>query len=395
MSLRALLQLGDEEKERRGVEFVPREIARQPETWRATLRTCAGLRGALEKFLSEAGVPPRPHLAEKERLTIVLLGAGTSAYAGSSLASLFRTTSGCETRVLTSPDLLTHAREVLVTGHKYFFISFSRSGMSPETVAVARRLADDWPDARHLAITCNRDGLIAKEFAQHPRVMCLVLDEEVNDQALAMTSSFSNMVVAGQYAATVSAPATYERTLDALATAAERFLETASEAAENAAGAPVERVCFLASGALLPIAQESALKVLEMTAGRVVTLAESFLGVRHGPLSFVDGATLVVAHLSADARVRAFELDLVEELRNKKLAHAVVAVTPAGDARACALVDAIVPLELGGVADVYRPPIDVIFGQLLSLHLSLRCGLLPDAPSSSGAIHRVVSGVRI
>jgi hypothetical protein len=58
-----------------------------------------------------------------------------------------------------------------------------------------------------------------------------------------------------------------------------------------------------------------------------------------------------------------------------------------------------VTLELGPdtslVPDALRPPLDVIFGQLLGLFCSLEAGLKPDTPSPSGAISRVVSHVKI
>jgi tagatose-6-phosphate ketose/aldose isomerase len=51
----------------------------------------------------------------------------------------------------------------------------------------------------------------------------------------------------------------------------------------------------LGAGPLKGAAIESALKVVELTGGHVIGFAESFLGLRHGPLSAVDGDTLVVA----------------------------------------------------------------------------------------------------
>ena len=59
-----------------------------------------------------------------------------------------------------------------------------------------------------------------------------------------------------------------------------------------------------------------------------------------------------------------------------------------------------VALELGPdrgnlLPDALRPPLDVIFGQLLGLFCSLEAGLKPDTPSPSGAISRVVSHVKI
>ena len=44
----------------------------------------------------------------------------------------------------------------------------------------------------------------------------------------------------------------------------------------------------------------------------------------------------------------------------------------------------------GNVPDLYRPPVDVLFGQLLGLYFSLAHDLKPDAPSPCGVIQRVV-----
>jgi tagatose-6-phosphate ketose/aldose isomerase len=330
-----------------------------------------------------------------EAPTVVLTGAGTSAYVGACVESLLRKAWQCDTRALPSTDLVSHSKDLLVRGRKYFFVSFSRSGMSPEGVAVVGRLAEDFPSSRQLVVTCNADGLLAHEFAKHPRVFCLVLDDAVDDRALAMTSSFSNMVVAAQYVASLREPAAYGEILDEMSESAERFLDHGSDVAERLAGSKCARACFLGSGALTGVARESALKVLEMTAGRVPTVAESFLGIRHGPLAFIDRDTLLVAFLSGDRRRRAYEIDLLEEVKKKKLAKAVVAVSSKDDPHARRLVDDLLTLDLGELADDHRPPLDVGLGQLLGLYLSIREGLLPDAPSASGAISRVVSGVRI
>jgi tagatose-6-phosphate ketose/aldose isomerase len=51
------------------------------------------------------------------------------------------------------------------------------------------------------------------------------------------------------------------------------------------AKAPFRRVLFLGSGSHFAGAREAALKMLEMTTGRVSTMGESNLGLRHGPMS--------------------------------------------------------------------------------------------------------------
>jgi tagatose-6-phosphate ketose/aldose isomerase len=394
MSLRQLVDMDEVEKRRRGLEFTPREIAQQPVTWRDTFRVCTRMHGVLGDWLASAGLHRRREGAG-DPPTVVLTGAGTSAYAGTCVEALFRKSWQCETRVVASTDLVSHEPDLLVRGRKYFFVSFSRSGMSPEGVAVIGRLAKEFPAACHLIITCNAQGLMAHEFAKHPRVLCLVLDDAVNDRALAMTSSFSNMVVAAQYVASLREPAAYGEILEEMSESSERYLEKGSVLAERLAAGGCARVCFLGSGALHGVARESALKVLEMTAGRVSTIAESFLGLRHGPLSYLDRDTLLVGFLSGDRRRRAYELDLLDEVRKKKLARSMIAVTRNPDEKARALVDHLLTLDADDLGDDYRPPLDVGFGQLLGLFLSIQLGLLPDSPSANGAISRVVSGVRI
>ena len=54
-----------------------------------------------------------------------------------------------------------------------------------------------------------------------------------------------------------------------------------------------DRLVYLGSNTLFGAAREAALKALEMTAGKVVTLAESSLGFRHGPKSIVNENTTV------------------------------------------------------------------------------------------------------
>ena len=79
------------------------------------------------------------------------------------------------------------------------------------------------------------------------------------------------------------------------------------------------RSLFLGSGARFGAARESALKMLELTSGRVTAICETYLGLRHGPLSYVDQQTLVVCFLSTNPILRAYELDLIRELETKQL----------------------------------------------------------------------------
>jgi tagatose-6-phosphate ketose/aldose isomerase len=148
----------------------------------------------------------------------------------------------------------------------------------------------------------------------------------------------------------------------------------------------------LASAPLIGAAREASLKILEMTAGQIPVLTETYLGLRHGPMSFLREDTLVLCFLSSSPRMRSYELDLLVELHAKKLGY-VVAITP-DELQGLPIsqqIRAIAP-EL---PDTLRTPFEIVFAQLLALHLSLQVGLNPDNPSPDGVINRVVQGVRI
>ena len=119
------------------------------------------------------------------------------------------------------------------------------------------------------------------------RAYLLALDESVNDRGLAMTSSYTNMVVVGQCLAQVYSLCSYEETFSVLCEAGERFLKRVQEIAPLIAQEEFSKACFVGSG--VAAAQESALKLLEMSAGKIQAMSESTLGLRHGPMLALDG----------------------------------------------------------------------------------------------------------
>jgi tagatose-6-phosphate ketose/aldose isomerase len=386
--LSALLLLPDQEKNARGLTNTPREIHQQPDTWAVTFRHLQSMEFSLAGVLAECGI----HTGSPNSPDVILAGAGTSDYIGRCLQALLQKHWGCSVRSLPSTDLLTGLPEAILPNRPCVLISFSRSGDSSEGVAVLSLALEKYPQQiRNIVITCNRAGVMANMRGVFP----IVLDDAVNDRGLAMTSSFTNMLIAGQYLAFLGASHPYEPILNALTAMGRTLLVPAAGIASTLARNGYRRVCFLGSGALHGVAAECALKVLELNAGRIATLAETFLGVRHGPLSFVDSETLVCAFLSGNPDRSRYEIDLIEEIQSKRLAKDVLVLSPRPAERTRDL--SLHLLELNAPADFpdeCRPPVDVIVGQLLAMFLSIENGIRPDTPST-GAISRVVSHVRI
>jgi tagatose-6-phosphate ketose/aldose isomerase len=396
--LQALLDLPEEEKNSRGLEYTPREIQQQPETWKSTFRRCQQRSPELREALDRAEIR-----ADGSSSRIVyLVGAGTSDYIGRALSLLLRQRWGCEVWAVPSTTLLTDFEQFHQPGKQYFWVSFSRSGDSPEGVALLQRALERYRQIQHLVITCNQHGAMAELCAQNSNhALALVLDDTANDRGLAMTSSFTNMLIAGQFLAnlrgeTLDGGTNYSDIFAHMVEVGTQFLPVAAEAAVSIAALGCPRACFVGSGVLRAVADESALKLVELSGGKIATMAESPLGLRHGPMSSVDGQSLFVAFLSNDRRRRGYEADLLDEIRSKGLGRVRVVVTANGAQDVTSLADRVLSLNCRtGFPDEYRPALDVMFGQLLGLFASSACGLRPDQPSPTGAITRVVSPIRL
>ena len=391
--LLSLLKLGEEEKEARGLRYTPHEIYQQPETWQSTYERCVEKAPELNGFLERSGVGRRDHLAP----VVFLVGAGTSDYVGRALTHLLRARWQCEAWAVPSTDLLTNMESLITPGREYLWLTFSRSGDSPEGVAVLEKALATYPQIQHLVVTCNQTGGMAQICSAHKeRTLALLLDAAVNDRGLAMTSSFTNMVIAGQCLAHLDDLPGYRDLLSGMSEVGAQFLESAPKCAAEIAAMGCTRACFVGSGALAAVANESALKLLELTAGKVATFSESVLGLRHGPMSAVDENTLFVAFLSSNEKRRCYEIDLLREMRKKRLGKVTVVVTPQPYQGLNALADFVLSLDVPmAVTDEYRAPVDIILAQLLGLFHSLNAGLQPDRPSPNGVISRVVSHVNI
>ncbi|MBA2733594.1 MAG: hypothetical protein H0U54_11955 [Acidobacteria bacterium] len=203
-----------------------------------------------------------------------------------------------------------------------------------------------------------------------------------------MTSSFSNLVLAGLAFKHFSE---LEQALPRIAVDVGNSLAGLDEKARAIAARPFSRSVILASNSLLGAAREASLKILEMTAGQIPVLTETYLGLRHGPMSFLREDTLVLCFLSSSPDIRRYEQDLLEELRAKNLGEVVVITPVELGVSVTHQIRAMAPL----LPDRLRTPFEIVFAQLLGLHLSLRAGLDPDNPSPEGVINRVVQGVRL
>jgi len=374
--LSRLLALNTDEQQQAGYAETLREILQQPQTWYGTATLLAN--PSVAPLLSEISTS-RPEY-------IVLTGSGSSVHVGECLAGVLQAALRIPCRAIPAGDLLTHLRGMLAPG-RGLIVSIARSGDSPESAAVVDSILAAAPACTHLVVTCNGNGRLATRYRDESRVRVLLLDPRTNDRSLVMTSSFTNMLLAGGALTQVDA---YKAHSARAANIAQRVFDDHADAVAMAARTNFSAAVYLASGPGLGAARESALKMLEMSGGAVATMAETFLGLRHGPMSALNRPSLVVAFLSAQANVRDYEYDLLRELERKQLGLARVIVGEAIPADLVGPGDLAIDLPgLNALGDTQRHMIDVVVGQLLAFFRCLHLGQKPDAPSA-GVLTRVV-----
>jgi tagatose-6-phosphate ketose/aldose isomerase len=383
-TLEALAGASLAEQQAAGYADTLREILQQPATWQDTYDLLHST--IVQQRLAKA-IEPRP-------MHIVLTGSGSSMYIGECLAPMLQSGLGVPVQAIAAGTLLTHWDSVLPPGPG-LLISLARSGDSPESGGVVSTLLAEAPQWRHLVITCNADGKLATQYNNDPRVTVLVLDERTNDRSLVMTSSFTNLLLGGAALLQRTRDAIVEDAVDHAASNVRRIFDVSSDSVAELAQRNVASVVYLGSGPAFGAAREGALKMLEMTGGKIVTMAETFLGLRHGPMSFINPSTLIVALLSPKADVRRYELDVLREVSRKQLGMAKL------------IVGSDVPSEVIGANDVYVDApftasnadaaavlTDVVATQLLAFFRCLQLGCKPDAPSE-GVLTRVVEDFAI
>lgn len=369
------------EQEVLGYGHTLREILQQPDTWEETAALLFPRLGEVQGVLDDTAGP------------IVLTGSGSSFFVGACLSLGLQRTFRRPTQAIPAGDILTHLDETVLAGEG-LLVSFARSGDSPESAAVVDLVLDRRPAWRHIVFTCNSEGRLATRYGGDPRVTTVVLDARTNDRSLVMTSSFTNLFLAGR--ALAATAGRYRESATLTAALARNVLESDAAALARLAQADFDSAVVLGTGARHGAAHEAALKLLEMTAGRVKTIAESWLGLRHGPMSWVDARTLVVFFLSSDEKARAYELDLVRELARKGLGGPRLFVGEAVPRELLRAGDVLVDTSAAvRAADEALVTVDVLVGQLLAFYRCRHLGLRPDAPSPNGVIERVVAAFPI
>lgn len=371
--------------------WTAKEIHQQPTTWQKTLKQIREMKDELKAFID-------PLLADPN-LDIIFTGAGTSEYVGNALFSFINTCTGFRAKSYATTDLVETPQNYLDASRKTLLVSFGRSGNSPESVG-AVQVADEVckDNVYHLFVTCNKNGALSKAAETRDNAIAINLTDETHDQSFAMTSSFSNMMLAAMLCFRLDHLAETEAQLEDVIIKGQLFLDEGFKKVVDFEESYKEfnRIVYLGANALKGIAQESQLKICELTAGQVTTTFDSPLGFRHGPKSVINDQTLTVVYISDDPYQRQYELDLIKEMAGQKKGNKLVAVAGRKYEDIEELVDLYVDFGLLFAKDNMFLAFDyILVAQVIALFKSLQLGITPDNPCPTGEVNRVVKGVTI
>ncbi len=365
------------------------EIHQQPKTWIKTLNQIKEIKESLQSFID--------NVIKCDDYDVILTGAGTSEFVGNALFSQLSQKLNYKVKSYGTTDLVATPEAYLSRTKPTLLISFGRSGNSPESIGAVDVASTVCENLYNLFITCNKDGALSKMTSTVDKCFAINLTDETHDQSFAMTSSFSNMYLAAYLTFNLDSLDEEALKIEKIANSTQNFLDNNYTSVENIIKSyDFGRIVYLGSNALKGISQESALKMLELTAGQTVAVYDTPLGFRHGPKSIIDDTTLTVVYVSNDEYTYKYELDLIKEISLQRKGNKLAIVSDNHSEELASLADYYVAYNSDFNADNALLSLQYItFAQTLSVLKSLSMNLTPDNPCPSGEVNRVVKGVTL
>ena len=364
-----------------------KEIIQQPDTWRESIKNLIKNKIEIKSFIDS--------FLSKKEFRIILTGAGTSAFAGEVCEPYLTSLLNKRVEAIATTDLVASPKSYFIKDMPTLLVSFARSGNSPESVHAVNLASQLVDDLYQIVITCNENGKLAKNTVNDEKSLLLLMPPQTNDLGFAMTSSFTTMVLNAMAVFNINNIENFSSDVDKLSNSVNDFIENNIEKVTSLSNEDFERIVYLGSSTSKGIARESALKVLELTAGKV-NASDTPLGFRHGPKSVVDDETVSVIYISNDEYTRQYDLDLAKEMLAHKKNDKVVIVGDNIEEDILNKADYVFNVEninYNVENKVLLPLQQIIFGQMLSFLKSVNLGITPDNPCPTGEVNRVVQGV--
>lgn len=382
-----ILNIEEKVLKEKGAYNTAKEINQQPVVWDKLYKSLLAQKNDIQEYLN--------YVLKIKDLKVILTGAGTSAFVGNSTQEYLRENLTPNLFSIDSTDIVANPEAYLKKDTPTLIISHARSGDSPESVGVINIASGIVDNVYFLNIICNKDGYLAKNMMNKSNSLTIFMPEETNDLSFAMTSSFTSMLLTDLMLSNLDKIEEMQNVFKKLESASEKVLNKDSKILYKIANEFYDRLIFLGDGSLNGLAQESALKTLELTGGIVNTNFNSFLGFRHGPKSAVNDTTLLGLFLSNNSYTLQYELDLINQMSKEPGLRKIIAFLPYDmTVEGCDYTFKI-DEDLQSIEKEFLVPVYIIYAQILAFYKSLSLGICPDTPNPKGLVNRVVKGVTI
>lgn len=384
-----MFHLSKEELTELGAIITAPEIYQQPGLWKEAHDLYVAKRDAIKQFLET--IHERHPFVQ-----VIFAGAGTSDFVGQTIANhLNQVNDTNKIRFLTvgTIELVTRPQDYLQADIPTILVSFARSGNSPESLAAVENAKQLVDHLYQITITCAPDGKLAVAAEGDDTNLLLLQPAGSNDKGFAMTGSYTCMSLTALLVFSTISEEEKADYVDRIVRLGQDVLDR-EDYVQDLVSLDFERVIYLGAGGFYGLAHEAQLKILELTAGKIATMYESPVGFRHGPKSLINENTIVIEFTSNDAYTKQYDIDLLNEVQADGIARRIVALSasPIENTQAPTFV-----LAEGGqdLPDVFLSFPYILFGQTFAIMAALKCKNLPDTPSPTGTVNRVVEGVTI
>lgn len=386
-----MFKMNKKELQELGAEITTKEIYQQPELWQEALENFLSQKESIDAFLKQVN-----ESANGEKVKVIFTGAGTSEYVGNSIWNYLQTNGNRKQYLFSSiatTDLVSAPHYYLYKEDTVILVSFARSGNSPESVAAVDLATQIVDNCFHLTITCAEEGKLAQKAITNDRNLLLLMPSRSNDAGFAMTGSFTCMMLT---ALLIFDENHLDDEKNAFVQQMKKMAQHIFEKEEDfkaLTDLDFDRLVYLGSGSLAGLTREAQLKVLELTAGKIATLFDSSMGFRHGPKSFLTDKTILIDFVNNDPYIRQYDIDILEEVKSDDIALKTLSIGQVGQSNFSGTRFDL-PSELL-LPDAYLAFPIIVAAQTIALLTSVKHGNLPDTPSATGTVNRVVKGVSI
>src|SRR5690625_3033730 len=185
-----MFNLSAEQLEELNAVHTSKEIYQQPSVWEELTNNYFERQDEYKEFLHSI-------YNKHEEVRVIFSGAGTSAFIGDILVPELskQGLKNVKFESIATTNVVSNPTEYLFEDSPTILVSFARSGNSPESVATVALAEKIVKDLYQVIVTCNPKGELAKNVEGDENSLTILMPERANDQSLAMTSSFSSMIL--------------------------------------------------------------------------------------------------------------------------------------------------------------------------------------------------------